>query len=116
MQHRRLLQRFSFLLLFVAFGCSSESSRRAAFLKDATRVGRGEGNRYATPTGQILTPAGQQVELPGLRPQALAFSPDRKIVITAGKTNALILIDAATGQILQRASLSTNKTEAKAEA
>jgi len=113
---RNGLRKLSLLLLLIAFGCSSESTKRTAYLTDSTKVGRGEGNRYTTPTGQILTPAGQQIELPGLRPQALAFSPDRRIVVTAGKTNAIILIDAATGQILQRASLSTNRTEAKAEA
>src|SRR3954470_11739632 len=113
---RDWIRNLGLVFLLIAFGCSSESSRRTALLKDSTKVGHGEGNRYTTPTGQILTPAGQQIDLPGARPQALAFSPDRRIVVTAGKTNALILIDAATGQILQRASLSTNRTEAKAEA
>src|SRR5262249_39398881 len=113
---RGLVHKLSFVLLLIAFGCSSESSRRTAFLKDTSQVGHGEGNRYTTPTGQILTPSGRQIELPGLRPQALAFSPDRRIVVTAGKTNAIILIDAATGLVLQRASGSTNRTEAKADA
>jgi len=71
---RGWIRKLSLLLLLIAFGCSSESSKRTAFLKDSTKVGHGEGNRYTTPTGQILTPAGQQIDLPGLRPQALAFS------------------------------------------
>src|SRR5450759_1911899 len=62
-------------------------------------VGRLEANRYLTPTGQILTPAGRQVELPGLRPQALALSPDGKWLVTSGKTNGLIVIDATKGLI-----------------
>jgi YVTN family beta-propeller protein len=73
-------------------------------------------NRYLTPTGQLLTPAGLQIELPGLRPQALVLSPDSKFIATAGKSNVLVLISARTGEIVQKVALSTNKLEAKAEA
>ena len=38
-------------------------------------VGQLGTNRWYTPANQILTPAGIQVELPGMRPQALALSP-----------------------------------------
>lgn len=48
-------------------------------------VGRIAENRYLMPTGQILTPAGRQVRLPGLRPQALALSPDGSLLVTSGK-------------------------------
>ena len=37
------------------------------------------------------------MELPGLRPQALALSPDGRLLITAGKTNELVVVDPATG-------------------
>jgi YVTN family beta-propeller protein len=79
-------------------------------------VGRVAENRYVTPTGQVLTPAGQQIELPWLRPQALAVSPDGKLVVTSGRTNRLVVMDAATGHILQNVSLATNKLAAMAEA
>ncbi len=82
----------------------------------ADAVGRVAKNFYLTPTGQALTPAGLQVDLPGLRPQALALSPDGKLLVTSGRTNSLIVMDAATGLIRQRVSLSTNRTEAKVEA
>ena len=50
------------------------------------KVGEVGANRYYTPANQILTPAGIQVELPGMRPQAIALSPDRRVLVTAGKT------------------------------
>ncbi len=66
-------------------------------------VGRLGENRYLTPANQILTPAGIQVELPGLRPQALALSPNGHVLATSGKTSEVIVIDPKTGAILQRA-------------
>ena len=76
-------------------------------------VGRVGLNRYLTPTGQVLTPAGRQVELPGLRPQALALSPDGKLLAVAGGANTLILIDPATGLVLQSVRLSTVTSKPK---
>src|SRR5512142_941460 len=63
-------------------------------------VGRLDTNRFATPTNQILTPAGIQVELPGMRPQALALSPDGRLLVTAGKTHELVVVEASTGRML----------------
>jgi YVTN family beta-propeller protein len=68
-------------------------------------------NRYQTPTGQVLTPAGRQVRLPGMRPQALALSPNGHLLATAGKNNTLVLIDPASGRIRQTIPLSTRQTE-----
>src|ERR1051325_2866919 len=45
------------------------------------------------PVNQMLTPAGRQVELPGLRPQALALSPDGKLLAVSGKSHELVLVD-----------------------
>ena len=70
------------------------------FTKD--RVGKIGLNRYYTPANQILTPAGIQVELPGIRPQAITMSPDGKMLVTAGKTSEIIVIDPKTGAILQK--------------
>ena len=61
--------------------------------------------RFAPAVQQVLTPAGVQVELPGLRPQALALSPDGKILATSGKSSELILVDPVTGAIRQRVAL-----------
>lgn len=64
-------------------------------------VGRLETNRFYTPVNQVVTPAGVQVELPGLRPQVLALSPSGRLLATSGKTHDLIIIDPAGGKILQ---------------
>ncbi len=58
-----------------------------------------------TPVNQIVTPMGQQVDLPGMRPQALALSPDGKLLITTGKTSQLVVIDPETSTIIDRVSL-----------
>ena len=73
----------------------------------AERVGRAPGDpaRAALPVSQIITPAGKQVELPGMRPQALALSPDGQLLVTSGKTHELVVIDPATGAIRQRVAL-----------
>ncbi|HKQ36925.1 MAG TPA: hypothetical protein VJ063_02535, partial [Verrucomicrobiae bacterium] len=85
-------------------------------LSPPNAVGRVATNRHVTPTGQVLTPAGRQIDLMGMRPQMLALSPDGKLLATAGKSNVLILINPVSGEILQAASLSTNLVEAKAAA
>ncbi len=68
----------------------------------AEKVGKLAPNRYSTPANQILTPAGIQVELPGMRPQAIALSPDGRLLVTSGKTAELVVLDPKTGKILQR--------------
>ena len=73
------------------------------------RVGQTARNRYVTPANQILTPAGVQVELPGLRPQALALSPDGRLLVVSGKTAELVALDPATGRVGQRVALPSEK-------
>src|SRR4051794_11974706 len=68
-------------------------------------VARLAGGRTVTPVNQVLTPVGQQVDLPDMRPQALALSPDGQILVTAGKTAEVVVISPTSGNILQRASL-----------
>lgn len=55
-----------------------------------------------TPVNQLVTPAGIQVDLRGVRPNALALSPDGEILITAGLNPELIIVDPATGRIMQQ--------------
>jgi YVTN family beta-propeller protein len=66
------------------------------------QVGRREDGSSLTPADQIITPVGMQVELPGLRPQALAISPDGRLLVTAGKTHEVVVIDPQSGAILDR--------------
>jgi DNA-binding beta-propeller fold protein YncE len=68
-------------------------------------VGRLGTNRFYTPANQILTPVGTQVQLPDLRPQGLALSPDGRLLVTAGKTPEVVVLDPASGKILQRVPL-----------
>ncbi len=68
-------------------------------------VGRWREDQIVTPVNQILTPWGKQLDLPGLRPQALALSPDGAILVTSGKTSELVVVDPATGTILERVGL-----------
>jgi YVTN family beta-propeller protein len=69
---------------------------------------RGDGGRIATPVNQIVAPAGRQLDLPGLRPQALALSPDGQILATSGKTHDLLIIDPAAWTIMQTVPLPAN--------
>jgi YVTN family beta-propeller protein len=73
------------------------------------KVGRAGANRYVTPANQVLTPAGQQVLLPGMRPQAMALSPDGKILVTSGKSNVVVVLNPRTGAILQLAPMPSEK-------
>ena len=88
--------------LALAFSAAHASFAQSADFRSKDIVGRLTTNRFYTPVNQILTPAGRQLELPGLRPQALALSPDGKLLVTAGKTHELIVVAAASGEILDR--------------
>ena len=96
------------LAVFGLVGCQMVSSNSP---QSRTRevVGRLGSNRFYTPVNQVLTPAGLQVELPGMRPQALALSPDGKLLVTAGKTHELVVINPVSGTILQRVPLPSEK-------
>ncbi|HVV70113.1 MAG TPA: beta-propeller fold lactonase family protein, partial [Verrucomicrobiae bacterium] len=72
-------------------------------------VGRSGGDRVVLPVNQVITPAGKQIELHGLRPQVLALSPDGRLLVTAGKTHDLVVIDAAQQKILQEVPLPGNE-------
>ena len=98
----------------------------ALFAKEEKNGGAiSDTNRYLTPTGQGLAPAGWQIDLFGIRPQALALSPDGALLAVAGSKDALILLDPDTGRVLQKTPLSLihkklkpppKKTESKASA
>src|SRR5512141_316335 len=97
-----------FALFF--FGVSALVGLAADTLdSSANFVGQADTNHYITPVNQILTPAGQQVALPGFRPQAIALSPDGRLLATSGKTNRLVLVNPASGKILQMVALPTDK-------
>ncbi len=68
--------------------------------------------RVITPDNHLLTPAGQQISLPGMRPQALALSPNGKILVAAGKISGITLINPATGEVKGRVELPGDSEEA----
>jgi len=86
------------VILGLFFSLSTACSLATKKPADAASAGRGT----ALPVSQIITPAGIQVELPGLRPQVLALSPDGRLLITSGKTHEIVVVDPETGGIKQR--------------
>src|SRR5437588_482437 len=73
------------------------------------QVGRTDDSRAVLPVSQTIMPAGQQIELPDMRPQVIRLSPDGKLLVTAGKTHDLVVIDPANGAILQHESLPSDR-------
>jgi YVTN family beta-propeller protein len=69
-----------------------------------------------TPVNQLVTPAGTLVELPGIRPNALAQSPDGRLLVTSGLTNKLFVISAADGKISQTVAFPHDAVQEKAAA
>ena len=57
-------------------------------------------NLIETPVTAV-TPAGDRIELAGMRPQVLVMSPDGKVLFTSGKTNKLVVIQADTKEVAQ---------------
>ena len=77
--------------------------------QDLETVGPAGPERAVTPVNQVLTPYGLQVPLPGLRPQALALSPNGRLLVTSGKTSELLVLDPVTGELRQRVPLPSEK-------
>ena len=82
-----------------------EGTERNPLPEGEGMVGRQPSGRVVLPTSQVLTPLGTQVELPGMRPQVLALSPDGRLLAVSGKTAELVIVDPATGRITQRVAL-----------
>jgi YVTN family beta-propeller protein len=92
-----------------ALACFSAGKNFAdGFSITTAAVGR-DGDALITPVNQIVTPAGTQINLPGIRPNALALSPDGKTLVASGLTNQLIVINPATGKILERVPFPADK-------
>jgi YVTN family beta-propeller protein len=100
--------------LLVAFALTTARAADPLENFDTTTevVGR-NASGFETPVNQLVTPAGTLIELPGMRPQALALSPDGNLLVTAGTTRELVAIEPVTGKILQRVPLPADKTPAR---
>jgi DNA-binding beta-propeller fold protein YncE len=90
------------IALIVAAGALCLSALSQNQLPPTATVGLQKDGRTILPVNQVMTPAGRQVELPGVRPQAIALSPNGKILVTAGKSAELIVIDPASAEVRQR--------------
>jgi YVTN family beta-propeller protein len=95
-------------LIGFAFTVAAGTPDAADFDATTNAVGRIAGG-LETPVNQLVTPAGVQVELPGIRPNALALSPDAKLLVTAGLTHELVVMEPAKGKILQRVPFPADK-------
>jgi len=93
--------------MFVALSSLSilMASCRTTDYSGSEPVGEVGPQRYVTPVHQVLTPTGLQVDLPGMRPQAVALSPDGRLLATSGKTQQLVLIDPQSGAVKDRIAL-----------
>jgi hypothetical protein len=106
MGDRQFLAFCTIALALLAASCSSYERHVARQLDQFEKVNAGQpGGRVIIPVNQVLTPLGIQVELPRMRPQAIALSPDGKILATSGNTSELVLVNPETGDIIQRLDL-----------
>jgi hypothetical protein len=58
---------------------------------------------------QTLTPAGTHIELPDMRPQVIALSPDGRLLVVSGRTHEIVTLEPGSGKILERVPLLSNK-------
>ncbi len=95
-------------------GCTQPAKNSSKLQPSLTaNVGPADTNRIYLPTGQLLTPAGRQVDLPGMRPQALVLSPNQRLLVTAGKDQSLVFIDSASGAVIRKLPLSFTRSNPK---
>ena len=76
---------------------------------DTQQVGQQGAGRAILPVNQLLTPVGQFIQLPGLRPQAAALSPDGELLAVSGKSSELLILDPDDGSIRQRVKLPSDR-------
>jgi YVTN family beta-propeller protein len=95
------LRRFVSVSLSIACCSNLFADRAESFDTTTDTVGAHDTNLFSTPVNQMLTPAGRQVELPGMRPQVVALNPNGKLLVTAGMSHELVVVDPGTAQIVQ---------------
>lgn len=104
------------VLLLVVFCGVSAARGQAPTEADTERVGYSDDDRAVLPVNQVLTPFGTQIDLSGLRPQAVALSPDGQTLVVSGKTSEIVVLNAADGSIRSRVTLPTVGTPADHDA
>ena len=81
---------------------------------DEEFVGRSIDESIVTPVNQRLTPVGKWLQLPGMRPQVIAISPDGRIGVTSGKTSKLVVFDPEQATIMQQVELPSEEQRSPA--
>src|SRR4051794_10351242 len=104
MNFRNLVSASALLLVNVALAASAADN----FDTTTESVGR-TSDGLETPVNQRVTPTGKLIELPGVRPNALALSPDRELLVTSGLKSELLILSPASGEILQHVPFPTDQ-------
>ena len=105
------------LSTLLAVACRSLPEDPYPTTSEPVGVSANDPDRLMTPVNQVVDPYGAVIPLPGMRPQAIALSPDGSLLITAGKTHELVILDPASGVIRQRVALPSEElTEPRPEA
>jgi YVTN family beta-propeller protein len=105
---------FPWLWLWPLLACQAGAANPAdTFGATTETVGRHAAG-LESPVNQLVTPAGTLVELPGIRPTALALSPGGQLLVTAGRTHELLVLAPPTGAVLQRVPFPSDKTPPQA--
>jgi YVTN family beta-propeller protein len=92
---------------------SSPGQEPGSWAATTETVKRTSSARAVTPVNQVVESAGRVLDLPGMRPQAVALSPNGRLLATAGKTHELVIVDPARGTILQKVPLPAEESDAR---
>src|SRR3954447_14179333 len=103
-------QRLPLWLLSILLAGCNLGEKQTRYTVRESQPATGEA-AISVPVNQVLTPAGVQIDLPNVRPQVLAISPDGKVIATSGR-HELILIEPQTGKFLQSVALPAEKQRA----
>ena len=102
---KRSVGRFGILALFT---CMAMTAAADDFDSTTAPVGRLT-NGIVTPVNQIVTPAGFTLRLRGMRPQALALSPNGKLLVTSGLKHELVVLGPVSGKVLTNVALPSDQ-------
>lgn len=86
------------LATFFSIGCGGKKQLD----NREEKVGVDFSGKMVLPVNQVVEPFGSQIQLPGLRPQGLAISPDGRMVAVSGKSSELLIIDPMDLKVLQK--------------
>ena len=107
----KIAVRCSCLLASAFVICTARAAETTGNFDATTETVGRTANGLETPVNQLVTPAGIQIELPGVRPNALALNPDGKLLVTAGLTHELVVVDPATGKTSQPVAFPSDRAQ-----